>query len=419
MVDIKPNSKDFKILQLSNVVFAPSGYGCQSALTLPYWNQHYDVRQIANYGIQGRMLNLNGLTIYPALPGDDHGGRTAQLIMQNWRPDVFVTLYDLWMGAYNKEVNGELVGIHPFWLPVLMADHEPIPEATISCVRNAYRPISPTKYCYEQLAANGINSEYIPLGVNNSLFKPVESAEQKKEYRKLINKSTVPFNIHNQSSVDEDSFLIFINGANKDPYRKNYGGMLTAIRYALEQCPEMSRVLRVYVNSWMKQARDIPHAAKVLGVDRFCRGTGDFANLCGVPEVNLARFYASADVFLHLSEGGGFEIPMLEALSCGVPLVGSDFICMSEFVRGHGWPVPVRTKYLSPLDAAQAKVDEFKAADAIVDAYKHPEKRAEFGKVAREFALHFSHDLVNERWFELFEQIRASKEYTSLASRRL
>jgi glycosyltransferase involved in cell wall biosynthesis len=365
------------------------------------------------------MLNLNGITVYPCLPGDDNGGRTAQIIFQNWRPDVFVTLYDIWMGAYNREENGELVGIHPFWLPIVMADHEPIPEATLLCARHAYRVISPTKYCYDQFAANGVDSEYIPLGVNNSVYKPVESAEQKKECRAMVNEQAVPFNMNNRTSIDEDSFLIMVAGANKDPYRKNFPGMFASIQLALNQCPEMASHLRVYVHSWMKQARDIPHCAKMLGVDGFCRGTGDFHNLCGTPDYVMAKYFGAADVFLHLSEGGGFEIPMLEALSCGLPIIGSDFIGMSEFVRGNGWPIPPRIKYMSPLDACQVKVDENIAADAIVDAYLHPEKRKEFGRLGREFSLHFSHDLMNERWFSLFERIRASREYTSLEARRL
>ncbi len=416
MVEIKPNSKDFKILQLSNAIFSPSGYGVQSALTLPEWNKHYDVRQLCNYGVQGRMVNLNGLTIYPTLPGDEHGGRTAHLIFANWKPHVFVTLYDIWMGAYNRDDGVTLQPIHPFWIPIVMVDHEPIPESTLVCARNAYKIISPTRYAYEQFAMNGVETEYIPLGVNTSVFKPTET---KTEDRATLNRTSIPFNPNNQKPIEENSFLITLVGANKDPYRKNYGGMFTALRLALEQCNELKRDLRVYVHTWMKQARDIPHAAKVLHIEEYCRGTSDYNNLCGVPDSNLSRHIACSDVFLHLSQGGGFEVPMLEALSCGIPVIGSDFICMSELVREHGWAIPVRSKYLSPLDAHQGLVDEYAAADAIVDAYKHPDKRAGFGKAAREFALHFDHNLINEVWLRLFEDIRASQEYTKLEARRL
>jgi glycosyltransferase involved in cell wall biosynthesis len=416
MVEIKPNSKDFKILQLSNSPFSPSGYGVQSALTLPTWNKHYTVRQLCNYGIQGRAININGLLIYPCLPGDDNGGKTAPLIFANWKPDVFVTLYDLWMGAYNRDDGVQLQPIHPFWVPVVMVDHEPIPEATLLCAKNAYKIISPTRYAYEQFAAHGVETEYIPLGVDNSVYKPTET---KAEDRKNLTAHSTPFNPNNQKPIEENNFLITMVGANKDPYRKNYGGMFTAIKHALDQCSELKRNLRVYVHSWMRQARDIPHAAKVLHIDEYCRGTRDYDNLCGVSDSTLSHHMACSDVFLHLSQGGGFEVPMLEALSCGLPLIASDFICMSELVHDHGWPIPVRTKYLSPLDAMQGIVDEYVAADAIVDAYKHPDKRASFGKASREFALNFDYNLINDEWLKLFEEIRASREYTRLEARKL
>jgi glycosyltransferase involved in cell wall biosynthesis len=122
---------------------------------------------------------------------------------------------------------------------------------------------------------------------------------------------------------------------------------------------------------------------------------------------------------MHLSEGGGFEIPILEALSCGVPVIGSDFIGMSELVDGHGWSIPMKTKYFSALDALQGIADEYKAAEALEDAYNHPEKREKLGKAGRKFALDFDFKHVNEKWIEFFEDIRDEWSYTPLETRLL
>lgn len=140
-LNVKDGSRNFKILQMSNAVYTPSGYGVQSQGSLYDWLKYYDVRQLANFGLQGRMITLNGLTIYPTLPGDDHGNRTAQLIFQNWHPDVFVTLYDIWMGAYveGAQTPTGIKPIHPHWIPIVMVDHEPIPEATLINAREAYK----------------------------------------------------------------------------------------------------------------------------------------------------------------------------------------------------------------------------------------------------------------------------------------
>jgi len=173
------------------------------------------------------------------------------------------------------------------------------------------------------------------------------------------------------------------------------------------------------VHSWMKQARDIPHGAKVLFIQQYGRGTDDLHNLCGVPEDVMAQLYNSADVFMHLSEGGGFEIPILEALSCGVPVIGSDFVGMGDLIRDHGWAVPMKTRYFSQLDALQGIADEYKAADALEEAYNHPEKREAYGKAGREFALGFDYSKVNAQWIEFFEDIRSETGYKPLEARVL
>jgi glycosyltransferase involved in cell wall biosynthesis len=46
-----------------------------------------------------------------------------------------------------------------------------------------------------------------------------------------------------------------------------------------------------------------------------------------------------ADVFLHTSHGGGFEIPLVESQLCGTPVIVTDFSAMSELVFA-GWKVP-------------------------------------------------------------------------------
>ncbi len=427
-MDFQADSKKFRILQLSNAWDTPSGYGVQSEGTLFDWNRHYDVRQIANYGFQGRMRGFqnprdardpNTLKVYPTLPGDDHGGRTAQLIMRSWNPDVFVILYDIWMGAYVEAAAtpSGFKPIHPHTVPWVMVDHEPIPEATLLQAKEMYHIAVPTMYGYNQFKQNGVeNVSYIPFGIHTDVFKP---SQDKRADKAWLGKRAVPFNINNQTPIDEDSFLIVMNGANKDPYRKGFTRMFIALQIFLSNNPDAVKDTRVYCHSWMKMARDIPHGAKTLHVDQYCKGPADYHQLCGVPEQAMNRIYGAADVFMHLSEGGGFEIPILEALCCGDPVIATDFVGMSELVRGHGWAVPTKTKYFTPLDALQGIAEEYKAADALEDAYNHPEKRRGFGDAGREFALGFDWRLVNERWYELFEGFRRDWSTKPLESRKL
>jgi glycosyltransferase involved in cell wall biosynthesis len=406
-LQLLPDSKKFKILQLSNAVFCPSGYGVQSNGNLYEWNKYYDVRQVCNYGLQSRMLNLNGLSIYPPLPGDETGAKTAELIFRNsWSPDLFITLYDIWMGAYTKQTPQGLVPIHPHWIPIVMVDHEPIPEGTLQQASAAFHIVTPTLFGVQEFQRNGIEKvSYIPFGIDTKKFRP--SIDPKADKNWLQNRS-VPLDLEKQFPINENSFTIILNGANKDPYRKGFPRDFIALQLFLQNNPDAKRDTRMYVHSWMRQARDLPHTAKVLHVQEFIRGTPDYSNLQGVPDDAMAKIYGAGDVFMHLSEGGGFEIPILEALSCGLPVIGSDFLGMTELIKNNGWLIPAKTKYFTPLDALQQIDDEYKAAEALEDAYNHPEKRKKLGEDARKFALGFDWEKVNPVWIQLFENIRKS-----------
>jgi len=423
-LEFLPNSKEFKILLLSNAPFTPSGYGVQTQGMCYDWNKHYHVRVLVNYGLQGRMLALNNLAIYPNLSGDPHGDKTARLIFRNWKPDLFLTLYDIWMGAYVEGAGfGQFKAIHPHHIPIVMVDHNPIPEATLEVSKVAYRRVVPTRYAQKQFLLKGLTSDYIPFGIDTKIFKPSKNQKEDKLY---LNKMSMPFNLREKTEIDENSFLVVINGANKDPYRKGFMRAFIAIQIFLEQNPDAKKDFRYYIHSWMKMSRDIPHGAKTMQVHPYGRGCNDYHMLCGVPDKGMARIYGASDVFIHPSQGGGFEIPLLEAMSCGVPVIASDFICMRELAKDHGWLIPyiegesgAKSLYFSPLDATQIIVDEFKLADALEDAYNHPKKRKAYGRRGREFALKFDWKLVNEMWYSFFEGIREEWKYKTLKERRI
>ena len=62
----------------------------------------------------------------------------------------------------------------------------------------------------------------------------------------------------------------------------------------------------------------------------------DIINTGYVPEPEMPILYNSADVFLHTSEYEGFGFPILEAMSCGVPVVVSNKAAIPEVVGSYG-----------------------------------------------------------------------------------
>lgn len=62
----------------------------------------------------------------------------------------------------------------------------------------------------------------------------------------------------------------------------------------------------------------------------------DIINTGWVPEPDMPLLFNSADIFLHTSEYEGFCLPILEAMSCGVPVVVSNKASIPEVVGSYG-----------------------------------------------------------------------------------
>jgi len=86
------------------------------------------------------------------------------------------------------------------------------------------------------------------------------------------------------------------------------------------------------------------------GLDRF-RGIGNLRLLVGVPMADLPGLYRDHDVFFFPSRYEGFEMVSLEALSCGLPVVGTRVGGMAELAL-RGFPGVVILE--APDDAGTA-----------------------------------------------------------------
>jgi len=129
---------------------------------------------------------------------------------------------------------------------------------------------------------------------------------------------------------------------------------------------------------------------------------------CGLPPEQLNLVYNSFDVLINLAMGGGFELALLEAQACKVPCIATDFSSMTELVKGSGWLIPVKDRHYTPLNAEQVIADEYKAADAIEDAYSHPEKLKKNATISHFKATHlYDYDqCIMPLWEKFLDEIR-------------
>ena len=430
-VNVAPNGKAFKVLWLSNAHFSPSGYGVQTSGYLyggtgsKGLTEYYNVRELANYGLMGRAIGMNNLLVYPTMPaGDPMASDAAKLVIGTWNPDVFITLYDVWMGAFTREVNGGLQPLHPKWIPQVPVDHDPVPDATLEQLAVAYKVVAMSRFGESQLRNHGVEATYIPHGVDTAIYKPVSAADKKKN-REWAEKNTAPINLKLPVKLSHDDFVIGVNAANTDPMRKNWQGHFSALQIFLEQNPDAKKDTKMLVHTWRRGGRNLEHLAQTLHVEPYVKAMLNYHVYAGLSAAELAEWYSTLDVFANATQAEGFGVPIIEACASGIPPIATDFTSMTELTRGHGWLVPCfagevecpscrhkfsyhgGARYMSALNSLWALPDKWKLAEAYADAYNSPKKAKRLGRKARAFSLGYDWAKVVPRWLALLEEVRA------------
>jgi len=283
--------------------------------------------------------------IYPKLfDAQGFGQDMIRLVLKKIKPKVFITLFDTWVGL------GWLNQLHNCFIPQVVVDHDPLPIPIKESIKGCFKPIAISKFGLEKLKEAEVpNPGYIPHGVDTEEFKPLDDKNKQREAifkRKEFN----------------DKFIVGINAANKGD-RKAFDRMLGAFKLFLERNPEAKKDAWIYLNTWTRfpEGWDLTALIKYLGigenaiiVNQFRKFRGIMTAQQGNEEPGMNEWYNSIDVLFNISKGEGFGIPIIEAQSCGVPTIVTDFSAMPELVKGHGWVVPIRDVVMTPLLSYQA-----------------------------------------------------------------
>ena len=124
-------------------------------------------------------------------------------------------------------------------------------------------------------------------------------------------------------------------------------------------------------------------------------GVADRVHFLGEQE-DVERVYGASDVFLLPSEHESFGLSALEALACGVPVVGTDAGGLPEVVKDG------RSGYLVEVG------DVTSAADRAIRMLRDEPLRRAMGDAGRADALaRFAATPVVERYLELYERLLA------------
>ena len=314
-----------RISWISNAPWTPTGYGQQTAeITTRRKADGHEVAFMSNYGLAGTISDWQGIPVYPH-GMDPYSNDLAPFQAQDWThkntKGWTISLYDSWVfkGPGFEELNIAA------WTPI---DHRPVPPAVMGFFnggKGKRYAIAMSKFGEQALLDAGLPRDrvmYAPHSINTKIFRPVKT------------------DIRKELGIPEDAHLTTINAANKGnvPIRKCWPEMLLAWRTFAE----------THKDAWLYLHTDETGVANGFNIPRFLEHIGapmdririvpQYPYKLGLPSTTVASILSASDAYLSTSRGEGFGIGVIEALSCAVPVIVTDWTAQTE-LAGVGWRV--------------------------------------------------------------------------------
>jgi len=136
-------------------------------------------------------------------------------------------------------------------------------------------------------------------------------------------------------------------------------------------------------------AVSVPREVAALGLSA-SGGRIAFLSNRDYPYHELGSLYRSADAYVSAGRGEGWDMPLMEAMACGLPTIATDWGAHTEFVHA-GISYPLRARGTVPAQALCPYYDGFSWADPdpehLSALFRHVyENRAEVSEVGRRAA---------------------------------
>jgi glycosyltransferase involved in cell wall biosynthesis len=376
-----------KFTWLSNAMWWGSGYGVQTALFLPRMKADgHDPALIAYAGLSGHNLNINGIEIFPnAL--NPYGQDIWVEHTRRFGANIMFSLTDAWVIDINT------IPSNFKWIPYYPVDHNPMPPLVRDKITAAYKRIAMSKYGELKTKEAGLDCYYVPHGVDTKEFYPID----KQEAREIL-------------KLPKDAYIIGTVAMNKgtNPSRKSFVEMISA--FTLFKMKHKNAVYLLHTHNGENLGDSVQFKTLCgqngLEIGKDVIFTDPYFTFVGATTEFMRDLYSSMDVYLQVSMGEGFGIPIVEAQACGVPVIVGDWTAMGELCfSGH----KIDIKDATPFYTAQAAYMYLPKVEAIERKlnleYLHPSSREK----ARAGALEYDADKVyTEYWRPVLADIEKS-----------
>lgn len=349
---------------------------------------------IARANKMGKQMT-EGVVIQPS--GDDYFSEDVALEnYTDFRADMLISIKDTW-------VFNHIPKICINYVPFAIIDHTPVSDSITGRLNYVFKTIAVSRFGQMELRKKRIDSVYIPHAVNTDIFKPLPPEEKVKA--------------RDTFGLPQDAFVVGIVAMNRA--RKMIPRMLRGFKRFKDQNPDVNAHLMLWTNIQPRRpSEDITLGVSDVGVnlvpELFALGINehvhfpnwnDVEKMGGLPDSDqsgkdMVHLYNSFDVNFLCSGGEAAGLPYLEANSCGVPSVGSNYAGAPEYI-GPGFTVAWHDYEIFNTPGVRYVLADI---DGMMEGLQkvYDGDREKLSKKCRRFALTYDWNLVMDAYWKPF-----------------
>ena len=358
-----------RVMIYGNGLWENTGYGTQALqLARQLRKNGHEAACAAFHGLHGAPLGYDGFTVYPGSLEDPWALDVLGAHCRHFGADLLITLMDAWVLDPAK-----LAGMNvAHWMPV---DCEPLSAMDRKILdAGGGRPVAMSRFGEKQMRAAGYEPLYAPHALDmQGIWKPLEDREAARRTLGL-----------------HDRFVVGLNAANQDPFRKGFGEQLHAFAAFVRKHDDALML----IHSRAETRQGVNLNALIAGVGLTSRHVmiGDqYLNAAGlIGEAQMASWHGVPDLLTNCSYGEGFGLAVLQSQAAGTPVVVTNFSAMAELC-GAGWKVRGQPFWNRGHDAEWRVPFISEITKAYEKAY---DQAAGLRDKARAFALAYDADRV-------------------------
>lgn len=326
--------------------------------------------------------------------------------LKKYRPDDFITYSDVWDMQDTGKIRDQVRGSYARWIHNLCFDTQNTVGIWHPTIMEPDIPWVSTRFVEDRLKLEfpWVKYWYSTIGTTPDVFKPV--TESKK--RDLREKHGLP---------PDGPILVCVA---MSQVRKKLDRVVAMLAHL--KLRGLTPTLYLVSEPKSKMGWDldiISEHYKVRGQIRYPDYMVNQMMHKWVEEKEMAEYYQLGDAFVLLNGGGGFEIPLVEAMSTGLPIITTNYCTGTEFchtmspegkfVPDTGYPVPYGDIEHHGQGGIWALANIPAAADITAHVLKNPDEARQVGLRARQKVIdNYNWEKILPQWDDL---IRSTTRY--------